>query len=84
MQSWSPHTLTSTLGSAKNMVSFRTLLTALLTAGAISSVLAAPVLKREEPTQGETHAEIREIPKTVGVCLALPSLAAQPLGRNMP
>ncbi|KAJ3901049.1 hypothetical protein F5879DRAFT_924936 [Lentinula edodes] len=32
------------------MVSFRTLLTPLLTTGAISSVLAAPILQREEPT----------------------------------
>ncbi|KAJ3929987.1 MAG: hypothetical protein NXY57DRAFT_357157 [Lentinula lateritia] len=33
-----------------DMVFFRILLTALLTAAAISSVLAAPVLQREEPT----------------------------------
>ncbi|KAJ3804841.1 hypothetical protein F5876DRAFT_70296 [Lentinula aff. lateritia] len=32
--------------------------------------------------QGETHAKIRKIPKTVGVCLPLPSSAAQPFSRT--
>ncbi|KAJ4494205.1 hypothetical protein C8R41DRAFT_830248 [Lentinula lateritia] len=66
MQSWSPYTSTSILGrspfqlktfnnsylniNAQDMVFFRILLTALLTAAAISSVLAAPVLQRDEPT----------------------------------